>query len=270
MKRFLPIFALSASILLTGCLDSGIEEYDDTADLLFYEEFLQEDGVIMTDSGLLYRVVEEGEGNPPQADNFVFVFYEGNSVDESLNYRTGETQDIFLPSEMGSFTGLGEGVQLMRPGAVFEFVLPTNLAIQDGRVFYFELELESFLMTPENFLAANAQEEDISVTESGLQYRVIEEGDEEGASPGASDTVIVEYTGMYTNGYVFDESGEDPSEFSLSGVISGFSEGLQLMKEGAKFELYLPASIGYGSNPPQGILPGAVLVFEVELIDVLN
>jgi FKBP-type peptidyl-prolyl cis-trans isomerase len=268
MKQILLLSA--ALLLLTGCLNDSIEQYDDTADLEFYESFLQQEGVQMTDSGLLYRVVEEGEGTTPDEDNFVFVFYQGNSVDESVNFSTGDDPDILLPSTMGNFSGLGEGIQLMNTGAKYEFVIPSDLALRDGRVYFFEVELESYIIDPDQFLTQNAELEDITETDSGLQYRIVEENEEEGESPGEESTVRVNYVGSFTNGYVFDQSGSEPAEFSLGGVIPGFSEGIQLMKEGDKFELFLPASIGYGSNPPQGILPGAVLVFEVELVEVVN
>lgn len=267
MKQILLLPA--ALLLLTGCMNNSLEEYDDTADIEFYENFLQQEGVQMTDSGLLYRVIEEGEGTTPDEDNFVFVFYQGNSVDETVNFSTSDNPDILLPSSMSNFSGLGEGIQLMNTGATFEFVLPSDLALRDGRVYFFEVDLDSYIIDPDTFLNQNAQQEDITQTDSGLQYRILEEG-EEGESPGENSTVRVNYVGTFTNGFVFDQSGSEPAEFSLDAVIPGFREGIKLMKEGDTFELFLPESIGYGSNPPQGILPGAVLVFEVELVEVVN
>lgn len=268
MKHFLLFSA--ALLLFIGCLNDSMEQYDDTADLEFYENFLQQEGVQMTDTGLLYRTIEEGEGETPEGDDYTFVFYSGNSVDESSSFRTGEDPDILQPSSFENFAGIGEGIQLMNTGAIFEFVLPSDLALRDGRVYYFEIELESFLMDPDQFLTQNAEQEDISVTGSGLQYRTLEENENGGESPGPESTVRVNYVGTYTNGFVFDQSGSDPAEFSLDAVIPGFQEGIQLMNTGDSFELFLPSSIGYGSNPPQGIIPGAVLVFEVELVEVIN
>lgn len=265
MKKFiLPILF----IFITGCLNSSIDEYDNTADLEFLEEYSQREDVQQTGSGLLYRVIESAEGSSPEEDQFSFVLYEGNSFDNSIDFNSDDELDILLPEAMTTFRGLAEGVQLMSPGAIFEFVLPSNLATGDGRVFIFELELDSFLQDPDQFLEENSQNEDITQTDSGLQYRVITEG--EGTLPDSNDTVSVNYTGTYTNGYVFDESGNDPAEFALSNVIPGFSEGIQLMTPGSTYELFLPADIGYGTNPPQGILPGAVLVFEVELLEIVN
>jgi FKBP-type peptidyl-prolyl cis-trans isomerase len=120
------------------------------------------------------------------------------------------------------------------------------------------------------FLEENAQREGITVTESGLQYRVIEEGT--GDSPTAEDTVEVHYRGTLISGEEFDSSHSrnQTATFPLNGVISGWTEGLQYMREGATYEFFIPAELGYGDNPPPGsiINAGSVLIFEVELIDV--
>ncbi|TVR29489.1 MAG: FKBP-type peptidyl-prolyl cis-trans isomerase [Balneolaceae bacterium] len=271
MNKYLLLLPLSL-LVFTGCINSpDTQQYDDSADIAFLEEYAQRDNVEMTASGLMYRVIEEGQTDEarPEPDNYVFVKYDGSSVDGNTNFNTGDDLDILLPSELVNFTGLAEAVQLMNPGAIYEVVLPSDLAIGDGRVFKFEFELESFLTDPDNFLDQNRENEDITVTESGLQYRVLEEGD--GESPVATDQVRVNYKGTYANGFVFDQSRDNPAQFELEEVISGFSEGLQLMKPGAKYELYLPPSIGYGNNPPpqSSILPGVVLVFEVELVEIL-
>lgn len=122
----------------------------------------------------------------------------------------------------------------------------------------------------QEFLEENAQEEDVMVTDSGLQYRVIEEGS--GVSPTAEDTVEVHYRGTLLSGEEFDSSysRDETATFPLNRVIPGWTEGLQLMSEGATYEFYIPAELAYGNNPPPGsiIEPGSVLIFEVELIDV--
>ncbi|WP_340106434.1 FKBP-type peptidyl-prolyl cis-trans isomerase [Rhodohalobacter sp. 8-1] len=122
----------------------------------------------------------------------------------------------------------------------------------------------------QEFLEENAQKEDVMVTESGLQYRVIEEGT--GESPTAEDEVEVHYRGTLISGEEFDSSYSrgETATFPLNRVIPGWTEGLQLMSEGATYEFYVPADLAYGNNPPPGsiIEPGAVLIFEVELIDV--
>ena len=120
------------------------------------------------------------------------------------------------------------------------------------------------------FLAANASKDGIQITESGLQYRHDVVG--EGASPDANDKVTVHYSGTLTDGTEFDSSYKrgEPISFPLSGVISGWTEGLQLMNVGGKTTFYIPQELAYGAKPnPNGpIPPYAALVFVVELIEV--
>jgi len=121
----------------------------------------------------------------------------------------------------------------------------------------------------EDFLAANKLKDSVTTTASGLQYKILREGT--GKAPAETSTVTVHYRGKLINGVVFDESygrGE-PTTFALNQVIKGWTEGLQLMKEGAKFEFYIPNNLAYGERQAgQIIMPGAALVFEVELIAV--
>lgn len=122
----------------------------------------------------------------------------------------------------------------------------------------------------EEFLAENREKEGVQETESGLQYEVIEEGT--GESPTADDTVLVHYEGTLIDGSVFDSSHErgEPLSIPLSGVIEGWTEGLQLMREGATYKFYIPGNLAYGPNPQPGgpIGPNETLIFEVELIEI--
>lgn len=117
------------------------------------------------------------------------------------------------------------------------------------------------------FLAANAEKEGVVTLESGLQYKVITAG--EGEKPAADATVTVNYRGTLIDGTEFDSSysRNQPATFPVRGVIPGWTEALQLMPEGSKYELYIPSELAYGANgsPPQ-IGPGATLIFEVELL----
>lgn len=265
MKYFKLAF-IPFLLLLTSCLDNSSSSYDDTEDQAFLEEYAQREGVVTTNSGLMYRVIEEGEGTSPASDQHAIITYEAEDVNQTDVFSTGNTFVIIVPDNVLSFSGIAEGVQLMKEGGHYEFVLPPDLAVNNGRVYIFDLQLESVIReNQEQFLIDNAGLEDIVVTNSGLQYRVIEEG--EGTIPESSSRVRVNYKGTYTNGYVFDESPSGETvEFTVSRVIPGFAEGLQQMKEGAKYELFLPPDLGYGNNPPQY---GTVLRFEVELVEVL-
>ena len=120
------------------------------------------------------------------------------------------------------------------------------------------------------FLEANGKREGVTTTKSGLQYEVLTPGKGE-RSPKATDTVVCHYEGRLVSGKVFDSSYErnQPAEFGLNQVIPGWTEGLQLMSEGAKFRFYIPYLLGYGEQGAgPSIPPYSTLVFDVELISV--
>ena len=123
--------------------------------------------------------------------------------------------------------------------------------------------------TGEAFLADNAQKEGVVTTESGLQYMVLTEGS--GKHPVATDRLKCHYEGRLIDGTVFDSSYRrgEPATFPLNGVIAGWTEGLQLMGEGAKFRFFIPYNLAYGARGAgESIPPYAALVFDVELIEV--
>ena len=120
----------------------------------------------------------------------------------------------------------------------------------------------------EAFLAENKQKDGVKTLPSGLQYNVLTEG--KGNSPKGSDTVLVHYRGTLIDGTEFDNSYKrnQPASFPVNGVIKGWTEALQLMKEGSKWRLVVPANLAYGESGRPGIPPNAVLIFEVELIKI--
>ncbi|MBQ9652832.1 MAG: FKBP-type peptidyl-prolyl cis-trans isomerase [Bacteroidales bacterium] len=120
----------------------------------------------------------------------------------------------------------------------------------------------------EKFLASMAKDPEVKMTGSGLMYKVVKEGT--GRKPKATDKVYCHYEGTFPNGQVFDSSYKrgEPIEFGLNQVIKGWTEGLQLMSEGAKYELYLPYHLAYGETGTGGIPPYSALKFVVELIEV--
>ena len=121
----------------------------------------------------------------------------------------------------------------------------------------------------EKYLAENAKKDGVVTLPSGLQYQVLKEGN--GRKPKATDTVKCHYEGMLVDGTMFDSSIQrgEPAEFPLNGVIRGWTEGLQLMQEGAKYRFFIPYHLGYGEQGAGAAIPPfAALIFDVELIEV--
>jgi FKBP-type peptidyl-prolyl cis-trans isomerase FklB len=121
----------------------------------------------------------------------------------------------------------------------------------------------------EDFLAENKDKEGVKTLPSGLQYQVLQEGS--GKSPAASDTVTTHYHGTLIDGTVFDSSYErgQPATFPVNGVIAGWTEALQMMKEGSKWRLFIPSNLAYGTQGAgDAIGPNSTLIFDVELLSV--
>jgi len=131
-------------------------------------------------------------------------------------------------------------------------------------------EAEKNKKSGDDFLAKNKGESDVKTLESGLQYKVIEAG--KGNKPKENDTVKVHYKGTLIDGTEFDSSYKrnKPAEFPVKAVIPGWTEALQLMKTGAKWKLFIPSELAYGERGRPSIPPNSVLIFEVELLDIVK
>ncbi len=134
-----------------------------------------------------------------------------------------------------------------------------------------QAQIDSMRQEGENFLAANAQAEGVVALDSGLQYLVLESGDDGAPSPSASDAVLAHYHGTFIDGSVFDSSVDrgEPAQFGLNQVIAGWTEALQLMKVGDKWRLFIPYNLAYGeAGSPPVIPPFSTLIFDVELLEI--
>ena len=142
--------------------------------------------------------------------------------------------------------------------------------IQEASRSQAEKQAAKNIQEEKDFMAANRKKSGVTETSTGLQYEVIQNAD--GPKPGRTSQVRVHYTGTLLNGQVFDSSVQrgEPAEFGLSQVIPGWTEGLQLMSEGAKYRFFIPARLAYGERgAPGAIPPNAALIFEVELLKIL-
>ena len=161
---------------------------------------------------------------------------------------------------------------VISPEQLAEVTQRVGTLIREEQNAEFEAMIETNRVAGEAYLASNAENDNVMVTDSGLQYEVILEGEAGGARPSPADQVTVHYRGTLIDGTEFDSSYSrgQPATFGVSGVIPGFSEGLQLMTVGSHYRFVIPSDMAYG---PQGsgpdIGPNATLIFEIELIEVL-
>lgn len=212
------------------------------------------------------------------------------------------TENLAQKNPIGYFLGLSMGQQMLRQGVkaedfetasfaegVKDALSRSELQLSEEQLLEAQKQLQGILnqrhaemvaemekKAEENkakgvaWLAENLKKEGVKELAGGLQYKVLTAG--EGGSPTPSDTVRVHYTGTLTNGDVFDSSVKrgEPAEFVVGGVIKGWQMALQKMKVGDKWMLYIPSELAYGDRgSPGAIGPNEVLIFEVELLDIL-
>lgn len=232
---------------------------------------------VLASAMLLVTGCSTNNGNQESAAKSVSVT-EQSSATEKVGYSLGfmmaegnkeAVQDLNLDTFEQGFRDGYEGKESALTQEQMEEVLMTYQQEQEEKfVQDMQTKAEDNKAKGEAFLAENAKKEGVQVTDTGLQYKVLEAGT--GKSPKATDIVEVNYEGKLIDGTVFDSSYErgEPIEFPLNQVIAGWTEGLQLMKEGGKYEFYIPADIAYGEAGNAGIEPNSTLIFTVELLSV--
>ena len=227
-----------------------------------------------TAGGVAYKIIKEGSGEKPGADHVVTFHFTAKTMEGETVQDTRKEQS---PPSM----------QLDKmPPALAEIITEMNTAEQrqawlpepqaPGGFIVADLELVSFKqapsapVVPEDVAAVPA---DAQKTDSGLAFKVLSEGKGEGEEkPNATDTVKVHYSGWTTDGEMFDSSvtrGE-PTQFPLNGVIKGWTEGVQLMVAGEKRRFWIPAELAYGPAVPGSDRPGGLLVFDIELLEIVR
>ncbi|HCC69961.1 MAG TPA: peptidylprolyl isomerase [Bacteroidales bacterium] len=199
-----------------------------------------------------------------QDDSLAYAF--GVDIYNNLKVRSDiEVDPLFLAKGMKDAK---EGNSIFVDAAAGGYIM---MVMQEKQEKKLEEEYKDYIDANREFLEKNKEKEGVEITESGLQYKVIKMGD--GPKPGLRDTVIVHYTGKLINDTVFDSSVQrgQPAQFKTSALIKGWSEGLQLMPAGSKFEFFIPYELGYGTRGAgQEIKPYSTLIFEVELLNVLK
>jgi FKBP-type peptidyl-prolyl cis-trans isomerase len=190
----------------------------------------------------------------------------GRSLEPTVSHLD---RDALLQGIVDLLDGSEPAVPLDQIAEVTERV---GTLIREEQNAEFESMTESNRVEGEAYLASNAEKDGVMVTASGLQYEVLREGEPGGAQPLPANQVTIHYRGTLIDGTEFDSSYSrgQPATFGVTGVIPGFSEGLQLMTVGSQYRLVIPAQMAYG---PQGtgsdIGPNAALIFEIELIGII-
>ncbi|PSJ38725.1 FKBP-type peptidyl-prolyl cis-trans isomerase [Zobellella taiwanensis] len=190
--------------------------------------------------------------------------YIGSTLEKQQELGVTLNNDVILRGVKDGFTEGGQMTDEEVQNALMAYDEHINGLIESQA----KEQAAATLEEGQAFLAENAKREGVQVTESGLQYEVLSEG--EGDKPAAEDVVTVHYTGTLVDGTQFDSSVErgEPASFPLNQVIPGWTEGVQLMPVGSKFKFFIPAELAYGESGA-GTIPGnAVLIFEVELLDI--
>lgn len=178
----------------------------------------------------------------------------------------GLTADIDMDAFMAGLGDIVAGEPRLSEDQMMQALTSFQQELMDRA----QAEQDAARAESEAFLASNAQVEGVATTASGLQYLVLESGDESGVSPQPTDSVLAHYEGRFVNGDVFDSSIErgEPAQFVLNQVIPGWTEGLQLMQPGDKWRFYIPSDLAYGPGGQGPIPPHATLIFDVELLEV--
>ncbi len=212
---------------------------------------------------IFYGAIFAGEPVRLKGENDRVNYSYGFQIGDNLRQKgVAVDTEILMKGIQDALTG---AQPLMTQEEIHKTLLEFNRRKAEVRRAQKQQQKEQYRGEGREFLAANAKKPGIVTLPSGLQYRVIREGT--GKSPGPRDSVTVNYRGTLINGQEFDSSYRDnkPATFRVDGVIKGWTEALQLMKEGAKWQLFIPADLAYGERGP---LADKTLIFDVELISV--
>lgn len=204
----------------------------------------------------------------PVSENGQIGYFLGVSMGQQMRGSLLKQSDIDLEALKAGFA---DGIAGNEPKLTDEQLQATQAKLQQILQQRRNEQAAADAAKGQEFLAANAKQEGVKQLPGGLQYKVLKSGD--GESPSATDTVRVHYTGKLVNGQVFDSSVQrgEPAQFPVNGVISGWTTALQKMQVGDKWMLYIPPDLAYGEEGrPPAIGPNEVLIFEVELLDIVE
>jgi len=274
--RLTIIFAIVAILTISCGSDNGLGSAEEIADI---EAYVARNNLTVqtTNSGLRYSISGPQNGDAPNDSDLAVFHLKQFLMDGTIVVETEETPTVFFINQI--LPGLREGLRFMRKGDTGIFLMPSSLAygnqgangVPPNTPLGFEIELlachEDLLSYEisvfQEYLDKNSLTAQAS--NSGLHYVIQEPG--EGDNPTVNSTVTCHYKGTFLDGTVFDESGDTPATFPLSGVIPGWREGIPLLKRGGKGIFLIPSSQAYGQSGNGVIPPNTPILFEVELVD---
>lgn len=237
------------------------------------------EGITTLDSGLMYRVLEPGQGMSASEADLAVIGFGAFNPGGGLAFAhtmTGTGSKMALKPTRTPLPFMTDLMPFMKPGAKIQCNLPAKLGIGgrgqvpelpegSNEIWVFEVESVEKFEKPDFVLPPEAE---LTTTASGLKYKILSQGT--GKMPTAANTVSAHYSGWLTDGSPFDSSFErgEPSDFPLRGVIAGWTEGLQLLNEGGEIILVAPPELAYGASGRPGIPANSTLVFYVKLVAV--
>lgn len=219
-------------------------------------------------TGMLAGAENEGDSAPFESKTEKISYSIGINIGNGLKRQNVEVEyETLLQGIRDTMSG---GETLISEEEVRSTLLAFQRELKAKQAEMRQRKGDENLAKGKAFLASNKNREDVQTTSSGLQYKILEEGS--GTSPSPNDTVSVHYTGTLLDGTEFDSSHKrgQPAEFRVNGVIKGWTEALQMMKEGGKWKIWVPSDLAYKErgSPGGNIGPNATLAFEIELLEV--
>ena len=216
------------------------------------------------------QAAEKDSMNQDQKISYAMGSNLGTQMSQNLQQYVAEGMPVDLDILFQGFMDAVKGNSMMTRDESTDLIRSFQSSFQVKREQNRKSKLASAGKEGLDFLKQNSSKPGIVSLPSGLQYQVLSEGS--GAKPAATDKVKVHYAGTLINGNEFDSSYKrgTPAEFPLNGVISGWTEGLQLMNTGSKYRFFIPPDLAYGSRAVSTIPPNSTLIFEVELLDILG
>lgn len=205
-----------------------------------------------------------------QKQSYAFGANVGSYVGKRITDQTEVGVELDNELVLKGFIAAIQGKSQLGDEEIQEINLALDNAFKEGLQKKEAMVGEENIVKGETFLAENAEREEVTVTDSGLQYEVLTASD--GPKPEAQDTVQVHYRGTLLDGTEFDSSYSrgEPATFPLHRVIAGWTEGVQLMSVGSKYKFFIPSALAYGARSTGAITPNSTLIFEVELLDIIG